>query len=309
VNSDRKDSLGVSAAERSGENKARVTHDDLWGQAALSWLSIAAVFVIYGLVVISADRVSNRDLLLAVTLAGAGGAALSAAAEVVSHLGRRRFRSTWTPYYVIRPVLGAGLALMIYVIARGSLLSSNAPPQFLNFYGILALSVLAGLFARSALQKILETYDVVFTAGKGLYDSVEQKEPGAPPALEPYEGFVAYELSPAGEREPLRLTLWMQTEILSLPTGSQYKELKVGDGVPTRRTEFRFTVFSHNFRSVTPQSFKIKVEPFASETESRTFSFESAESESGADKTLTALIEISQYGQTVGVLVLGEEQD
>jgi hypothetical protein len=294
--------------------EVRVRHDNRWGGAALGWLAISAGLVVYGLVVVSKDRVSNRDLLLAVAFAGAGGAALSATAEVVAHLGRRRFRSTWTAYYIVRPVLGAGMALLLYVTARGGLVSANAPTRYLNFYGILSFSFLAGMFARSALQKVLAMYDVVFTEATGMYDSVRQKEPGALPDLEPYHGYVLYETVPAPHGEGTHLTLWLQRELdANAPSGAQHEKLRVGEGNPSRTTEFRFTVYSHNFRSVKPRSVQLQVEPIASKTEQRTFWFAGGETESKAETEshpetrLTALIEISQYGQTVDVLSVGVE--
>jgi hypothetical protein len=295
----------------------RVPRDSRWGTAALGWLALSCGLVIYGLVVVSGDRVSNRELLLAVALAGAGGAAVSAAGEVAAHLGERRFRSTWTTYYAIRPVLGAGLALLLYVSVRGGLLSSDVPPHYLNFYGILGLSFLAGIFARGAVQRLTEVFDALLAESPGIYNSLGGEKPPAVPELEPYDGYVTYETvsAPSGETAQLTLSLQRDRPAQTPSGGSGAQRLIVGDGQPVRKVAFTFTVYSHNFDSVDPRSARLDIEPFAETKEKRTFRFKRDETSlqpqpaSKAETELVALVEISQYGQTVDVLRVGVESE
>lgn len=87
--------------------------------------------------------------------------------------------------------------------------------------------------------------------------------------------------------------------------------IDVGEGVPPPTTRFRFTVFRHNFGSVKPQSVEIAVKDDETLSDSRTLEFEPASpvEDRKTPSRLDALIEISQKGQTVGVLTIGGDEE
>ncbi len=68
-------------------------------------------------------------------------------------------RDEWS--YLIRPLQGAALALIVYFTLRGGYLGQdqNAP---VNPYGVAALSALVGLFTRHAVSKLTDVFDTLF---------------------------------------------------------------------------------------------------------------------------------------------------
>ena len=60
---------------------------------------------------------------------------------------------------------------MFYVIIRGGILSVNAQPADLNYFGIAAISVIAGLVATEGTKKIR---DIFMT----LFGTIENREKG-----------------------------------------------------------------------------------------------------------------------------------
>lgn len=193
--------------------RVRQRHDVRWGRAALAWLSISGALVIWALVEVTIEDLTDRTLLWSVALGGAAGGAVSAAVELVDYLGSRTFRSTWTAYFFIRPILGAALAVVLYVATRGALLSADAPTENLNQYGILALAFLTGMFAKQVVQKVLEIFDTLFATGTGLYETRRQtvEHPGTV-FLDRYKGFVVAELTRDEETGGQRLTVRMQAD-------------------------------------------------------------------------------------------------
>ena len=90
--------------------------------------------------------VEARYLVL-VAVAGALGSCIHLATSFADYLGNRQFVSSWRWWYVLRPLIGSALAVMVYFTARGGLISGNAGAGELSPYGV---SALAGL--RHVLQ-------------------------------------------------------------------------------------------------------------------------------------------------------------
>ena len=138
------------------------------------------------------------DLLLIVVLAGMLGAFLHLAQSFSDFTGNRSLKSSWLWWYVMRPFIGGGLALVFYAALRGGLVSivpaSNTSTANLNTSGLIALSALVGLFSKAATSKLGEVFDTLFrtdAAGK-TKDKVDNKTqpppqggPSAPVNLAP----------------------------------------------------------------------------------------------------------------------------
>lgn len=86
-------------------------------------------------------------------------------------------RDEWS--YLIRPMQGAALAVIVYFTLRGGYLGQdqNAP---VNPYGIAALSALVGLFTRHAVSKLTDVFDTVF--GEPKEEAAPVKVRGQAPA-------------------------------------------------------------------------------------------------------------------------------
>lgn len=68
-------------------------------------------------------------------------------------------RDEWS--YLIRPMQGAALALIVYFTLRGGYLGQDQSAP-VNPYGVAALSALVGLFTRHAVSKLTDVFDTLF---------------------------------------------------------------------------------------------------------------------------------------------------
>jgi hypothetical protein len=100
-------------------------------------------------------------LLLLVSLVGALAALGEASFRFVTNAGRDELTSRWTWSYLLRPVQGATLAVIVYFALRGGLLGGDGTGQ-LNPYGLAAFAGLVGLFTRQAFQKLKEVFNTLW---------------------------------------------------------------------------------------------------------------------------------------------------
>ncbi len=85
-------------------------------------------------------------------------------------------RDEWS--YLIRPLQGAALALIVYFTLRGGYLGQDQSAP-VNPYGVAALSALVGLFTRHAVSKLTDVFDTLF--GKPKEDAAPvQVRDGSP---------------------------------------------------------------------------------------------------------------------------------
>jgi hypothetical protein len=113
----------------------------------------------------------SMRLLVLVLLAGALGALLHALTSFADFVGNRRFIGSWVWWYVLRPFVGAALALIVYFAVRAGFLSVSAGGQAINTFGIVAISALAGLFSKQATDKLDEVFTTLFRTEHGEGDA------------------------------------------------------------------------------------------------------------------------------------------
>ena len=111
------------------------------------------------------DAVSGHTLkiLLMVMLLGALGGQLHAITSFSAYWANQTFVSTWTFYYLIRPLVGALLALVIYLCLLGGVLGlSVGQTNSTSNLGIGAACFLTGLCSEMAIEKLIEMFRLVF---------------------------------------------------------------------------------------------------------------------------------------------------
>ncbi|MGH9662781.1 MAG: hypothetical protein ACRD96_29795 [Bryobacteraceae bacterium] len=101
---------------------------------------------------------SERRLLLLAASLGALGASIASLQSLADYAGERKLEQSWLLHYLVRPVVGAGVAVLFYLLLRGGLLAG--PPA--NPYGLAALSALAGMFSDRAILKLREVFLTLF---------------------------------------------------------------------------------------------------------------------------------------------------
>ena len=110
------------------------------------------------------DKVSGDNLLWLVLIIGALAACLHGITSLAEYVGNKQFEASWTQWYLLRPVVGAVLAMLFYFVIRGGFfLKVNNKA---SFFAIIAMSGLIGLFSKQALYKLSELFDVLFKSDK-----------------------------------------------------------------------------------------------------------------------------------------------
>ncbi|HVO89818.1 MAG TPA: hypothetical protein VMV45_14850, partial [Casimicrobiaceae bacterium] len=117
-------------------------------------------------------------LILLVLCAGALGSFIHAGTSFVDYIGNRAFVRSWLWWYLLRPFIGAVLALLIYFVIRGGFVTGTGLPaeaasaaSFINPFGIAALAGLSGLFSKQATDKLNEVFSTLFRAAPGEGDT------------------------------------------------------------------------------------------------------------------------------------------
>jgi hypothetical protein len=155
----------------------------------------------------------EQHLILLVAISGSLGAFIHAATSFTYHFGVRDFEKSWVSWYLMRPFIGAALALTFYFLLRGGLINVNADERVagqysavqdsvvyihydtsqktaavrssadslagfrrigmerlpvrkdslpVNPFGVMGISIMAGLFSRQAIDKLGEIFENVF---------------------------------------------------------------------------------------------------------------------------------------------------
>ena len=102
-------------------------------------------------------------LLLSMALSGIIGACVYSFYAIAEHLDvEKDFDKSWAAWYLLRPPLGAGLALILSFLIRGGILTVGANLTGVNLIGLAAISALAGLFAEHVIRTLHQVADTIF---------------------------------------------------------------------------------------------------------------------------------------------------
>ena len=108
-------------------------------------------------------------LLLVITVSALG-SYLHAAVSFSDYVGNRRLARSWIWWYLLRVLVGTGLAVLFYFAVRGGFFASGTKSNDVNPYGIAALAGLVGLFSKQATDKLREIFDTAFRVAPGYGD-------------------------------------------------------------------------------------------------------------------------------------------
>jgi hypothetical protein len=157
-------------------------------------------------------------LLLVVVCSAIIGATVQALASLVQHKSASDLAARWKGWYFSRPPLAIGLALMIYFLVRGGLLSLStvslgADPTHINVFAVAALSAITGMFTDEASKRIGKVVDTLFGEEEGPGTSATT--PGNPftikLAVSPQSGAVSFAPSCSfnctGGQKPVRVMM------------------------------------------------------------------------------------------------------
>lgn len=179
-------------------------------------------------------------LILLVVLVGAFAACIFGLNSFVNYAGEQKLSANWMWLYFARPLLGAGIAFVFYLVIRGGFLAgTNVDAKAVNPFGFVAVAALVGMFSDAALMKLNEVFDTLFrakdTRKEGL-DALVIDVGDALPAGNigaPYR----YELKVKNGRAPYR---W--TKASAFPPGLDLSDAGVIAGTPIAVADTKVTV-------------------------------------------------------------------
>ena len=100
--------------------------------------------------------------LLIVLVVGALGSFVHLTGSFVYYIGRSRFRAKWSAWYLLRPSIGATLAMVVYFVFRAGFLAGNGDVTSVNLFGIAGVAGLTGMFSKQAVNQLTEVFDTFF---------------------------------------------------------------------------------------------------------------------------------------------------
>jgi hypothetical protein len=213
-------------------------------------------------------------------------------------------------------MLGAAVALVAYVILRATFVSSSAPAESLNYYGIVAVSFLAGVVSRNVVGRLTEIFDTLFEVRSAprqgsleaqLISATHQQD------LDRFHGYVVHTVNDVSKPQASSegdgsarleggraVRVWLQTErhpsFRSLP-------VDIGEGTQPKRVAFRINAFSEQCE-IEPRAGQLVIERDKPESNSVTFVLDCTP---GVER-LEAFLELSQRGRTVAVVSIFESE-
>jgi hypothetical protein len=110
-------------------------------------------------------------LMCVVIGAGALGAFVHCATSFATFVGNRTLVRTWIWWYIMRFPIGIALALLVYFVVRGGLLSAQGTAEELSPFGVAALAGLSGMFSKQASDKLCEVFENICRTGPGIGDN------------------------------------------------------------------------------------------------------------------------------------------
>jgi len=117
---------------------------------------------------------AEHRLLAIVVICGALGGLLHGLRSLGWYIGNRALKRSWLPYYVMLPLVGSILALAIYVVLRGGLISPSAAVSDTSAFSIAAVAVLVGMFSTPASLKLQQVAETLFTKAQAGNDAAPQ---------------------------------------------------------------------------------------------------------------------------------------
>ncbi len=109
---------------------------------------------------------TETSALMIAMLCGALGSYIHAATSFASYAGNRSLSSSWTWWFMLRPAIGAGLALMAYFIMRSGFLLDGPLGTDVSPFGIAAISAMIGLIAKQLVDKFKAISDAAFNTSQ-----------------------------------------------------------------------------------------------------------------------------------------------
>jgi hypothetical protein len=101
----------------------------------------------------------DTRLFLLIVVGGGLGAMVSVLRSFTWYVGHGKLFARWVPFYLLRPFVGATLAIVFFLVIRGGFAQQLAQN---NSFGFVALAAVIGLFSEQASEKLKEIAETIF---------------------------------------------------------------------------------------------------------------------------------------------------
>ncbi|MBS1561022.1 MAG: hypothetical protein JSS89_05415 [Bacteroidetes bacterium] len=130
-------------------------------------------------IVLSAPMTADVRVILLSLISGALGAALHVFISLSGFVGNRTFKTSWIMWYVLRMPTGATLGLILTCALHGGMPTDGVSYDGSNPYQIYLLAGIAGLFSRSALDKLEDVFETLFKTARNdeRLDNINAPDP------------------------------------------------------------------------------------------------------------------------------------
>ncbi|TGA92505.1 hypothetical protein [Streptomyces sp. MZ04] len=128
----------------------------------------------------------DTRLFLVVFSIGGLGSLIHVLRSAYEYVGNRRLRRSWFLMYLLEPLVGASLALVVYCVLRGGLTTSVASSGDINPYGVASVAALVGMFSRQTVDKLSVVFNTLLTPPRESTDQLVG--PAAAPPAAPVPG-------------------------------------------------------------------------------------------------------------------------
>jgi hypothetical protein len=119
-------------------------------------------------------------LLMMIALLGALGGAIHGASSFAIYVGNRELVTSWTWWYLFRPLAGAGVCLVVYLVYRAGFGGTENLLSAADCIKVAGFAGLIGLFAEQASLKLKDIFETVFTPRRDPRGDKASSEPAGP---------------------------------------------------------------------------------------------------------------------------------
>jgi Putative Ig domain len=166
-----------------GERSANVTPSNATTLEVETPGSIYGEWRVFGCAI---QLLRESRLMLLVLFTGAFGACMSGLPSLANYLGDRKLVESWFTFYLVRPLVGGGIAFIFYLVIRGGFLAgTDVDTVAVNPFGLAAVAALVGMFSDSAILKLKEVSSTLFKIDDPRSDPLDNTRPNElyPPAI------------------------------------------------------------------------------------------------------------------------------
>lgn len=104
----------------------------------------------------------EQRALWLIVFSGLVGSCIHVLTSLATFVGNRTFVKSWTLWYLVRPFIGAGVAFLIISVIWGGIAVTGQGFNGSNPYQLVAVAGLAGMFSKTASDKLQEVFEHLF---------------------------------------------------------------------------------------------------------------------------------------------------